>query len=204
MERSLLTALILFIGIQFAFADGIDLSPYHNFDEGSSQRLLANDVNMRESASLSAKVVATLKINSTLEILKQDEAMTLLALNGVNAPWYKVKANGQVGYIWAGFIAYKSEVKNGRTLLYGMKSIQKSKKEYENDTYIAELRLAEGNKQLSKVNYKAIGSLNTSLDISFKEEASFKGLDYFIVFDYSDGYCGGEMGNVVCYVLVQR
>src|SRR5688572_7302430 len=80
---------------------------YHQFEDNATCYLIADNVNVRESASSKGKIVTNIPIGTEVKILKK--ADETLKLNGFETNWYKVEFKAQdkiqSGYVWGGLIA---------------------------------------------------------------------------------------------------
>lgn len=178
---------------------------YHTFKIGSTQRLLADRVNVRASASTKGEIVANIPIGSKVKIL--EESSKTLKLNGFDAPWYEVsfETNGkeQKGYVWGGLIAEgykKSENNDGVTFYYGIASVKsKSEGEYSYEEIQIQLRAAKAGKEIDKIEFEAIGSLTTSHNMSNKGSRGLKNVEAILNLSFSDQMCAGADGDVVVF-----
>jgi len=84
-----------------------EIFQFGEFIENSDAYLFADNVNIRETPSTKAKVVANLSIATPVKVIsKTDDTLTV---NGYNTCWYKISfdKNGskKTGYVWGGFIS---------------------------------------------------------------------------------------------------
>lgn len=210
----LLISAILFVSFSsFAQEDpyeGYLKNGYHTFEIGSTQHLLADNVNVRATASTKGEIVANIPIGSKIKILK--ESTKNLKLNGFEAPWYQVsfraKDKEQTGYIWAGLIAegYKnSENNDGVTFYYGVANVKsKSEGEHSYKEIQIQLRAAKAGKELDKIEFKAIGSISTSHNMINKGTKDLKNVDDILHLAFSDQMCAGADGDVVVFWNKQK
>lgn len=97
MKRFVLfTLILLFAQVHFSFAKQRELS------KGPSV-VFGADVLLRSVPSQQSSIIDVLPIASEIEIL--DKASEVTTLNGIKDFWYKVKYNGNEGFIWGALIA---------------------------------------------------------------------------------------------------
>ncbi len=90
------------------FAQEVEFDVYTNSATKASQYLLADDVAMRDCASLQCEQLATIGIGTNVRLLAKSESAQ--TINGVKSRWYKIKMGPQVGWIWGGLISQKTMV----------------------------------------------------------------------------------------------
>lgn len=179
------------------FAAAQQENRYTEFEPKTNHYTLANNVNVRVSPDPKSKTFAKLLIGMHVRIL---EAGSLYTMNGVEAPWYKVSIptfeQSATGYVWGGLIAsqtFASPSDSGLHFHYGISSIRK---EEHYDVLTVQVRAEKGRKELGKLEFDAIGGVNTYVTGSFRENHGLKGVLDVLELDYSDGFCGGQFGQV--------
>jgi Bacterial SH3 domain len=201
MKKMKLHLIVLLLLVSYAL--NAQESPFHNFEDGSIQFLIADDVNIREDASTNAKVIATLPIATEIEIVKKtDEVYTIrdLELN-----WYKVSfvkdGETQMGYVWGGLIAMKSFYEEGSQnyFLFGINGFN------EDDGYKKvefQVRVANNYKEIDKMivgTYPDFSSMFFKMD----DNKGIQGIENVLMIDYAAEYCGGASG-LFCFFYVDK
>lgn len=161
MKKLLL--LLFLITSQFLIAQE---DAYHQFEDNATCYLIADNVNVRESASSKGKVVANIPIGTEVKILKK--ADEVLKLNGFETNWYKVEFKAQdkiqSGYVWGGLIAdgwVESTSDKSIKFMYAIASCKIEEKEYYTDYNIKiQLRACKNNKEIAKLEFDTRGDLN--------------------------------------------
>ena len=77
--------------------------------------MLDSPVNVRLEPNLNSRIIGQLKLHERIEII--GSAVLIQQIDNIWAGWYKTKYGNDLGYIWGGYIAYKTLVfdidKNG-------------------------------------------------------------------------------------------
>lgn len=176
--------------------------PYQYDAPRGSVQLLADAVNLRAEADAKAELVATLPIASKLEVLEQSE--NKLTLNGITAPWYKVKfeheGKSKEAYVWSGFIAQEVEYDQKQDLyfLLGPASASINKKASEYGGYQEmkfQIRAAKGSKQLSKVLIPQGVSQITYFKLKLMGNKGFSPIKNILEFHFNEDMCAGANGQ---------
>jgi hypothetical protein len=181
---------------------GQENNRYTTFEVGSTQYLLAHDVNVRKTPASNGVVATKLPIATAVKILAADGS---LAMNGFDAPWYKVEyknAQGKAeqGYVWGGLIATgseKSKTDPEVRFLYGLAKIQE---EDEGATTTGlQVRAAKNNQELAKLEFFGFGSVTTDSKLETLAPQGLAGLKDILFVDFSDQFCGGAFGKVYVF-----
>ena len=106
-KSCLAIAILLIAGNVFAQQE-VEFDVYSNSAEKASQYLLADDVAMRDCASVQCTQLATINIGTNVRLLAKSE--TAQTINGIKSRWYKIKMGPQIGWIWGGLISQKTMV----------------------------------------------------------------------------------------------
>ncbi len=87
-KSCLAIAILLIAGNVFA-QEEVEFDVYSNSAEKASQYLLADDVAMRDCASVQCTQLATINIGTNVRLLAKSE--TAQTINGIKSRWYKIK-----------------------------------------------------------------------------------------------------------------
>jgi len=107
LKSCLAIIILLMYGNLFAQQE-VEFEIYSNSVEKASQYLLADDVAMRDCASVQCEQLATINIGTNVRLLAKSE--TPQTINGIQSRWYKIKMGPQIGWIWGGLISQKTMV----------------------------------------------------------------------------------------------
>ncbi|MBW1294749.1 SH3 domain-containing protein [Aquimarina litoralis] len=91
----------------------------YEFKNGEIAYMFGNDVKLRDQPTTNSNVLSLLKIGEQVEILEKSN--TTMEFDGMDAPWYKVKANNKVGYVLGSFISLDKKTVNNLTYLIALK-----------------------------------------------------------------------------------
>ena len=94
------------------------------FEEGSDQVLFGDNVLLRKKPNTEASVLDTLAIGTSITILKKSKET--MQQNGVSWNWYKIKCNGQNGYVMGGLISIANATIDGE---YYVTSVRKDEEQ---------------------------------------------------------------------------
>ena len=175
---------------------------YTTFEDGSTQYLLGNDVNVRKTPAATGTVITKLPIATEIKVLSSEGSF---AMNGFEAPWCKIEfknAQGKAeqGYVFSGLIATssaKSKTDPDLRFLYGLSKIQE---EDEGATTTGlQMRAAKGNKEIAKLEFFGYGSVGTHTFLETAPPQGLTGLKDILFVDFSDQYCGGAFGKVYVF-----
>ena len=104
-KSCLAIAILLIVGNLFA-QEEVEFDVYSNSAEKASQYLLADDVAIRDCASIQCEQLATIDIGTNVRLLAKSESAQII--NGIKSRWYKIKMGPQIGWIWGGLISQKT------------------------------------------------------------------------------------------------
>jgi len=198
MKQFKFSFIILFMFASFLVkADGGD-SPFHQFEIGSKQFLIADNVNIRTKASTDAKIVAMLPIATELKIVGKTEE--LLTIRNLELNWYKVSfvkdGETQIGYVWGGLIAqeYYYDEENDVYFLFGINGYKKENG-YERIEF--QLRVAIEHNEIDK---KLVLAFPEFSEVFFNgsQNRGIQGVENVLLIDYRSYYCAGTSG-VFCF-----
>lgn len=198
--RQLLFFLIIALFSSNTFAQNEAYNPYEKLAIGQQHYLIADQVNVRAQATTSAAKIGQLPLSSS--IILEEKSPEKLTLNGLSAPWYRIRfqQNGQnkEGYIWGGFIAlgYLQAAENPNILfLYGFsKELRDMLNGYPRTQLYMQVRACRNFKEISKIEFEALGILATGLDATITDNKGVSGIQNMLQFSFNDGYCGGAFG----------
>lgn len=195
---------ILFLGL---IASTLNLSAqiedcaYAKFYKDSTYYTLGENVNIRLNPDTAGKVLYQLGIAEKIRVV--EDTKIPYTLNGYTANWYRVVFNNKgfksEGYIWGGFIAsqaIRSTGDKGITYLYGVTKV--IKQEYFDDVYM-NVRVVKENKQLVRIELKAVGGLFTYNSAESLGNKGIEGITDILKINFSDGYCAGAFGDIYLF-----
>ncbi len=168
---------------------------YHYFAENDTCYLLADNVNVRNLASSKGDIIANIPIGTQVVILEQSTEK--LTLHGLELPWYQVKFDTLVGYIWGGLIAdgwIQSPNDKDLIFMYGVSSCRSKNLEWDTKAKQVKLqiRACKNNKELSKLELNAVGSLeNMFRTINISGNKGLSSLKNIVNISLSQEMCGG-------------
>ncbi len=106
--RSCLAIIVLLMCGNLFAQEEVQFDVYSNSVEKATQYLLADDVALRDCASVQCEQLATINIGTNVRLLAKSE--TSQTINGIKSSWYKIKMGPQLGWIWGGLISQKTMV----------------------------------------------------------------------------------------------
>jgi hypothetical protein len=199
MKKTILV-LGLFI-ISISLPAQVEECAYAKFYKDSTYFSLGENVNIRLNPDTAGKVISQVAIGEKIRIIEDTEIS--YTRNGYTANWYRIFYNNRgakaEGYIWGGFLAtqvIKTKGDDGIIFMYGITKV--IKQEYFDEVYI-NVRVIKENKQLAKLDLRAVGGLRT---YNFAETLGSKGVDGvkdILRINFSDGYCGGSFGDIYLF-----
>ena len=65
-------------------------------------------INIRFEPNLNSRIIGQLELHEKIEIV--ESAMLIQQIGDIWADWYKIKYKNSFGYIWGGYIAYKTVI----------------------------------------------------------------------------------------------
>lgn len=93
---------------------------FGNIDEYNKTAIVFGDVcNIRNKPEASGQVIGKLTIGTRLNILSVTKET--FTLNGITAPWCKIKYNNVDGYVWAGVLTNNlAKLSDGKSIVWGV------------------------------------------------------------------------------------
>ena len=179
---------------------------YGEFLENSDAFLFADNVNIRETPSTKAKVIANLSIATPVKIIsKTDDTLTV---NGYNTYWYKISfdKNGskKTGYVWGGFIsAFTTTTTNdsGNNVCFLFTITEYSEK----IGFTASLKAVVNGKIVSTVSFKPHdtdqnnGIYSYDIDGKIMSNKGLENVKKIIVISFLYPACGYSNGDVIVF-----
>lgn len=167
-----------------------------NFDGKKAEKIFTNDTRIRETPSISGKILDSLAANSSILIVSQSPVITRLGERSAN--WYKISytKNNTVGegFVWGGNLAIKYLSKSGLDFLFGM---QKSGKEWDQESQMdvpvnyAAVKAFNGNELVSEAIFKSgIGESLSYADFEIEDNRKLKNVDFILKSLVSGEACG--------------
>ncbi|MBL7815512.1 MAG: SH3 domain-containing protein [Saprospiraceae bacterium] len=169
---------------------------FHEYVEAKEAFVLVSDANLRDKPSTKATVVAQLPIATKVQILER--TTDSLTLNGFRAPWFKVEANGKVGYLWSGIlttvaIASQEQSTDGIMFLGGISSY--NEKDYK---LTLQVRAAKDGKELAKLEFPSVADLGYEMSISLKG-GIFENVKQVLSVEATFGACDYAQGDYLVF-----
>lgn len=199
MKKILLLSLccICFTGL-FAQEKSIDTEyrSYFEFKEGEKGYLFGDNVNVRARPSTTARVLASLPINTPITIIGLvGERKDFLTLNGITAPWVKIQFGKaeEVGFVWAPLIAQYQVPTPHFTYLFGVTKI-------ENEQLYGQLRIVKYGKLWEQKDFPVIGDLFYLTNAKLYDSRGLNGIDGVLELGFTFEGCGPESGTLL-YVI---
>lgn len=179
-----------------------DENYYHEFEEGATSRLLADNVNVRETASKTGTVLVNIPIGTDVTILKK--AKEKMTADGFTSNWYKIqfKHNNkdQSGYVWGGLIAddwQPAEDDFGLFYLYGVSSYDNSKASSGENGLKLQVRACKNRKEVSRIVFDAAGGLDVWHSMSVTGGRGISTIKNLISFEENEHMSGGVAAKSV-------
>lgn len=116
--KKLITLFILISKIGFG-QDPEYLSENHEFKNGEIAYMFGNDVKFRDQPNAKSKVLNLLKIGEQIEIIEKSDSK--MEFDGIESPWYKVKANDKIGFVLGNLISLDKATNGNLTYLVSLK-----------------------------------------------------------------------------------
>lgn len=119
--REMKKLIIIFILIlKIGFGQNVKyLSEDYEFKNGEIAYMFGNDVKLREQPNTKSNVLTLLKIGEQIEILEKSD--TKMEFDGIESPWYKVKANNKIGFVLGILISLDKVTNTNLTYLISLK-----------------------------------------------------------------------------------
>jgi hypothetical protein len=100
------------------------LLEHHQYEKGSTQYLFGDHVVLRENPAKDASSLDTLSIGTAVKIIEKTE--TYGHFQGMDWPWYKVKAGKKSGYVLGGLISFETPDSEGGKYLVSMRHTEEN------------------------------------------------------------------------------
>ncbi|MBR9845285.1 MAG: hypothetical protein GYB35_03845 [Algicola sp.] len=107
-QSLLVVAVFLIASDIYGQSKEVEFDVYTNSATQATQYLMADDVALRDCASVHCEKLTTITIGTRVRLLAKSE--TPQTINGVTSRFYKIKMGPQVGWIWGGLISQKTMV----------------------------------------------------------------------------------------------
>ncbi|MCW7494378.1 SH3 domain-containing protein [Leptospira sp. 2 VSF19] len=164
----------------------------HEKNEGSTYLIFGDNVNLRESNNLNAKILKKLSIGESVKVLTKTNQT--LEQNSVKEYWYKVQSEKDVGYIWGGLLADYSFEWNDKTILARNLGVRIGK---------LELKLFQNNQMLTYGTWDVGPMSNEGWNHTIYLPASFSpspisvfGLRYLVFSEIEYGYTNEQIFTI--------
>lgn len=200
----------MFISLLF-FLTNIFAQPEYNvydygqFVQGSNVYLFGDNVNVRETPSIDAKIVKTLPITYPLEIIGRSE--TMYTLNDYTTHWYNVRFEYEgeevTGYVWGGLISivsYPLGSNGNEWFLFGINRFD------EEMGFWGQGRIVKDGKIVSKPDFEIIdgkdsemGNYGHSISGFILDNAGFANLENIIILSFTYEACGYTNGSIFLF-----
>ncbi|HLP56649.1 MAG TPA: SH3 domain-containing protein [Fluviicola sp.] len=175
-----------------AFCDE-EYEPYE-FYAGDVAYVLGDSVNIRESASTSAKAVAVVSIGTKVTILEKTDVT--LNLNGFTMSWYEVSFNGgKKGYVWGGKLAMKSFRSSKNTdyiFHFGLEKMVDGESTYQ-------IRVEKNHKEVQRLSFEGFRGEQKPHEITNHGNRGLTNVDDVLYVDASAEFCGDDGGSIVFF-----
>ncbi len=125
--------------------------------------IAADKVNLRQTASEKAMIVAVLPIATPVKILSKSGKSFII--NGLSAHWYEVEtASLQKGYIWGGYLSGLHVRGMADTTIYFMVNLASQVKE----TIYAQIRAIRNGQEIARIVFKINTNIGYNADLENK------------------------------------
>ncbi|TGL45254.1 SH3 domain-containing protein [Leptospira perdikensis] len=158
----------------------------------STYRIFGDNVNLRESDNLKAKVKKKLSMGAVVTILAKTNQ--IMEQDSVKEYWYQVQSEKDIGYIWGGLIADYSFPLEHNTILCRNLGVKRRS---------LELKLIQGDKLLSQTKWEVGAISNESWNHKIYPSSEFSpspkalfGLTYLVFSEIEYGYTNEQLVSV--------
>lgn len=180
----------------------MEFSGYDIFYKDQVYYTLGSNVNIRKEPNTESEKIISIPINTPVKILNKTDYES--EINGWKMHWYEVNVelNKQhyQGFIWGGLLAtFKIQSKTDQSLsfLFGPSKSVLNKKEIL-DFYV-QVRAVKDNKELNKLEFKAVGQNDMSVSFYSRGNKKLKGISEVLGIYFSGNSCGAAFGEVVLF-----
>ncbi len=165
---------------------------FNENDEVKEAYVLVSDANLRDKPSTKAVTIAQLPIATKVTILERTRDS--LTLNGFKAPWFRIAANGKMGYLWSGILttvvkSIEEEEGHDITFLAGISSY--NEKDYK---VTLQVRAAKNGKEIAKTEFPSVGDLGYELSLTLKN-GGFDKVKQVLSVEMTFGACDYAQGD---------
>ncbi|PJZ85140.1 hypothetical protein CH366_02415 [Leptospira harrisiae] len=164
----------------------------HEKKINSTYHIFGDNVNIRDSNNINAKVLKKLSIGDSVKILTKTNQ--ILEQNSVKEYWYEVQSGKDIGYVWGGLLSDYSFEWNDKIILCRNLGIQLGK---------LELKLIQNNQLLANGTWTVGPISNEGWDHNIYQPSSFSpspvavfGLRYFIFSEIEYGYTNEQIFTI--------
>ena len=170
---------------------------FNENDEVREAFVLVSDANLRDKPSIKATTIAQLPIATKVQILER--TTDSLTLNGFRAPWFRVSANGKMGYLWSGILTtvamttQEEDPTSNLTFLAGIASY--NEKEYK---VTIQIRTAKNGKEIAKTEFQTVGDLGYELGLTLKN-GYFDKVKQVLSIEMTYGACDYAQGDYLMF-----
>lgn len=161
----------------------------HEKTEGSTYLIFGDNVNLRETNNINAKVLKKLSIGDSVKILTKTNQ--ILEQNSVKEYWYKIQSEKEIGYVWGGLLSDYSFEWNDKTILARNLGVRLGK---------LELKLIQNNQILSIGSWDVGPISNEGWNHTIYQPTSFApapvavfGLRYLVFSEIEYGYTNEQI-----------
>lgn len=162
-------------------------------------RLIGDKVRVRSAPDSKAQVLAELSIG--IEIVPLEQTSSTMTVDGVQAPWYKVRysrdGGHSEGYVWGNLIARAfAESKTGEVFLFGTGRRQKDISV--GTEYTSQVRVALDGVELARLEIKEGTSFEARYETVLSGGRGLEGVNNIFAVTFIQEYCAGK-GNTIFF-----
>lgn len=179
--------------------------PQLQFAEGSTAWVLVADANLRALPDAKSPSVAKLAIGTEVRLLPADKTPDEFTLNGLRAPWRKVKVlqpkpggGADSGWLWAGVITQtriKSASDDGTYFYLGLAGREKNGE----GRLLAQIRAANAGHELGRMAYAIAGDSDLPVALQSHGSQGMVQVNDVLTADYSPQACGVTGGEALIF-----
>lgn len=152
-----------------------------------------DNVNVREAPTVNSKSVGKLRIGTEVTVLSNG---SMYELNGLQAPWYEIKAGNISGWVWGGLLSLTHGKIGNDLIMYGLTGFSPD------SNFTGEVRYVKNNKLIASVYsrpiytaWENVREYTYNVSGNLNENTGLKNL--FCVFEVAFLYeaCGYQNGS---------
>ena len=164
-------------------------SPYKLLEKDKVYHLFGDNVKFRKLPKLDSEVISVLRIGDEVKIIgKSDE---FISYNGIDYPFYKVKYEGQEGFISGGLISVDHKKNNNINFVFSLRK--------ENDQYKILIRAFDS---IDLQYTEFMESLVTNdFQLKLSGNKGISGIDNILYLDYIAEACGVQGGGIYYFII---